>query len=472
MFPLELVGRQKSHHNARRAFHNGEGSHSLDTTVPGRYGVSMSSQYESPPPKGTKNGASTSVESRVIRICALLFLSLILSSSALAEPAWQFETKGVISGNPVVHQDFILVAGGTQLYALSRDGELRWAYDAGAATFSTPAPSGDVLFLLADNGLHAVDRDGKRLWLFESSDAPLEVEGKTMGWGDGRFVDPWAWYRSAPQAFGGKVIFGNQHGTFAVDAKTGTQLWHVDTGVTHTKPVIHEGIVVIGSWDNHLYGLNLNDGSVAWKVQSRLPEGEMAGWLGWEGFHLDPLLHEGVVYVGSRGTYFYAINAETGTEKWSAKHPTSWIGSPAVVSDGVIYYGMSDGYALVGLGTRMGNQTLLFRNRFYNFARPQANSSHVFMASVSGELFAINKTTGNSRKIFMTQASKANLPQLQSPEGGLEYLYSKEAYTHQNMTRDVQRMLSELDSLLSLTLHGDMLYAGSAKGILYAIPVR
>jgi len=405
-------------------------------------------------------------------IYKLLLVLMILPAMVHADPAWQFETKGMIAGNALVNQDLVLVAGGSQLYALDRKGKLLWTYEAGASTFSSPASSGDVIYMLADNGLHAVDRNGKRLWQFESRDVPLEVEGATMGWGEGRFVDPWAWYRSAPLTVSGKVIFGNRNGTYAVDAKSGVQLWHANTGITHTEPTVHEGTVVIGSWDNHLYGLKLEDGTLSWKVRSRLPEGEMAGWLGWEGFNLDPIVHEGVVYVGNRGTYFYAIDAGTGIEQWSAKHATSWVGSPAVVSEGVIYFGMSDGYSLVGLETQMGNQSLLFRNRFYNFARPQADKHHVFMASLSGELFAIEKATGEGRKIFATDASKANLAKLQSAKGGLEYLYSKEGYSHENATRDVKRMLLELDSLLSLTLDRDILYAGSARGILYAIPVR
>lgn len=410
--------------------------------------------------------------SGIFWVLALLVLSMMLPVPARAESAWQFETKGMVSGNPLVDQDRVMVTGGTQLFALDKKGELLWAYDAGAPTFSAPAASGEALFLLAENGLHAIDRNGQRLWLFDSNDAPLKLEGATMGWGEGRFVDPWSLYRSAPLVVGGKVVFANRSGTIAVDAGSGAKLWHKDTGVTHTRPAEHAGVVVVGSWDNHLYGLRIEDGAVAWKVPSRLPQGEMAGWLGWEGFNLDPVIHDGVVYVGNRGTYFYAIDAGKGVEKWSAKHPTSWVGSPAVVSEGVVYFGLSDGYSLVGLETRTGNQTLLFRNRFYNFARPQANRSHVFMASLSGELFAIEKETGKGRKLFATRASRENLHQLQSARGGLEFLYSKEGYTHENASRDVKRMLSELDSLLSLTLHGNMLYAGSANGNLYAIPIR
>ena len=403
----------------------------------------------------------------------LTFLLVLTSSAAHGELIWQFSTDGPVAGNPVVHQGSIYITGGNRLHVLNKQGELQWAYDAGAPSRSSAAVTDGAIFVLADNGLHALNLKGEKLWHFETRDGPLEVEGATMGWGEGKHEDPWAWYRSAPLVVDGRVVFGNRQGTYALDAKGGKQLWHVPTGTTHTRPVFHEGIVVVGSWDNRLYGLNLDDGAVAWKVASRLPGGAMAGWLGWEGFNLDPVIEEGVIYAGNRGTHFYAIEARTGTEKWSWKHPSSWVGSAAVIHDNTVYFGMSDGMALIGMDIRTGNQSLLFRNRFYNFARPQANDRHVFMASLSGELFAVDRLTGQGAKIFSTKASQANLPELLSPNGGMNYLYSAEGgYTHENATKDVNRMLTMLDSLLSLTLDGATLYAGSANGNLYAISIR
>jgi len=403
-----------------------------------------------------------------------LILSLLLvSTAAHGELLWEYSAGGMIAGNPVIHHDRVYVTSGNSLHVLNRKGEKQWSYDTGAASRSTVAFANGVIYVLADNGLHALDMKGQRLWLFETSDGPLEVAGQTMGWGEGDFEDPWAWYRSAPLVVDQKVVFANRQGTHALDAKTGERLWHTDTGTTHTRPVHHEGLVIVGSWNNHLYGLSLGDGSEAWKVASRLPGGEMAGWLGWEGFNLDPVIDNGVIYAGNRGTHFYAIDAKTGVEKWSWKHPSSWVGSPAVVSDEVIYFGMSDGISLVGMQVGMGNQTLLFNNRFLNFARPQANSQKVFLASLSGELFEIERSTGKGQRVFATQASQANLAELQKPEGGLKYYYSTQGgYTHENATKDVQRMLNMLDSLVSLTLDGDVLYAGSANGKLYAVSVR
>ena len=115
---------------------------------------------------------------------------------------------------------------------------------------------------------------------------------------------------------------------------------------------------------------------------------------------------------------------------------------------------------------------LLFKHNFPNFARPQANQTHAFMASLSGELFAINKATGKGKKIFQTKNSKANLAELLSPSGGLKYHYSTQGYTHENATKDVERMLGMLDSLVSSTLHEGVVYLGSAVGTVYSVPIN
>ena len=67
---------------------------------------------------------------------------------------------------------------------------------------------------------------------------------------------------------------------------------------------------------------------------------------------------------------------------------STWIGSPAIHSNGVIYFGTSGGFSLVGLDAKTGSQKLLQVNDFYNFAQPQANADRVFFATVSGQLYS------------------------------------------------------------------------------------
>ena len=166
----------------------------------------------------------------------LIFLLFLVSTGAHGELLWEYSTDGIITGNPVIHDDRVYVTGGNSLHAVNRQGEKQWSYDTGADSRSTVTIADGVIYVLADNGLHAVDMKGQRLWLFETADGPLEVAGQTMGWGEGNHVDPWAWYRSAPLVVGDTVVFANRQGTYALQAKTGKLSWHTNTGTTHTRP--------------------------------------------------------------------------------------------------------------------------------------------------------------------------------------------------------------------------------------------
>ena len=363
----------------------------------------------------------------------MLVISLLLSSFlTFAKVEWQFKAQGGVTGQVVIHENLV--------------------------------------YVLADNGLHAITMKGENKWFFASEDKPLSIKGETWGWGIGQFTDPWSWYRSSPVMVKDKVIFGNAQVTFALSGNTGEKLWQVNTGTTHTKPAYSDGIVIIGSWDNHLYGINENDGSIAWKFASRTPQGEMANWNGWQGFNLDPIIYNGVVYVGNRGSYFYAINAKTGIEKWSSQYAGTWIGSAAIESNGEVFFGTLDGYSLVGLSAKTGSQKLLALNDFYNFAQPQANETTVYFATVSGQLFAVNRKTSQSELIFSTPSSIKNYSELVKKTGGLKRQYGvKGNYSNATEFKDIEYMHTHLDSILSVTLDEEMINLGSAGGNVYAI---
>jgi outer membrane protein assembly factor BamB len=324
--------------------------------------------------------------------------------------------------------------------------------------------------LLADNGLHAINHKGESQWFFASKDKSWTINGETWGWGNQQVKDIWAWYRSAPTIANDKIIFGNANGTFAVSKSTGKQIWHVDTGVTHTKPAYENNVVVVGSWNNNLYGIDVEQGKITWQFSGRIPQGSMNNWDGWNGFNLSPIIHENTVYVGNRGSYFYAIDLEKGIEKWSSQYAATWVGSPAVEHNGEVYFGTSDGFSLVGLNAERGAQTLLFLNDFYNFAQPQVNNSTVYFGSVSGEVYAVDRKSMQGKKIFSTPESVQNYAEMVKEEGGVKNLYSNGAdYNYVNSVKDINRMHVKLNAILSMTLSEDTLYVGTVNGTLYAL---
>jgi len=64
---------------------------------------------------------------------------------------------------------------------------------------------------------------------------------------------------SSTSAAGGVVYFGGgiSKNVYAVDGQTGEELWRFTTGgAVHSTPVVHNGVVYVGSLDGYLYALN------------------------------------------------------------------------------------------------------------------------------------------------------------------------------------------------------------------------
>ena len=78
---------------------------------------------------------------------SLLLITLLLPLAANAKLAWQFQTDGQISGQPVVHNNIVYAAGGKTLYALNKKGETLWKYDAKGEIFSRVTIESNMLLL-------------------------------------------------------------------------------------------------------------------------------------------------------------------------------------------------------------------------------------------------------------------------------------------------------------------------------------
>ena len=406
-----------------------------------------------------------------MRLLTLLILGLWFNV-CYASLLWHTKTTGPITGAPKVFKQKLYVTSGKLLSIYSLTGQLISSNELPATSFSEPNIDNDGIYVLTTSGVVCYDHLGNVQWFFRSEDRPLMIEGETWGWGKGKVADMWAIYRSAPVINGNTVIFANSNGTYALDKYSGKQLWHQATGVTHTKPAINKNTVVVGSWNNTLYTLALDTGTIKWQFTARTPQGRMGNWQGWQGFNLSPLIHENTVYVGSRGTYFYALDLASGNERWSTQYSATWIGSSAVFHNNQIYFGTSDGYSLVGLHAKRGAQTLLHLNDFYNFATPAAHGDHIYYGSMSGQVYQVNTKTMQGRQVFATPESKRNYNKLVKDTGGLKLNYSAgDNYNYRNAKKDIDAMFNKLNSILSMTIYQNLLFIGTANGDIYTVEI-
>jgi outer membrane protein assembly factor BamB len=403
--------------------------------------------------------------SRPLPITYLVLFTLVTGGNALcAQNAWEFQTDGMIKGKPAISDGTIFVAGGRVVYALDSNGKLLWKKDLEADIAARITPAGDMLYVHSAAGLHALGKSGEQKWFFAKEDRGPLVAGKSWGWGDETLPDPWGWYRSGPLLKNGKVYFGSDDGLYAVAASDGSQIWHVSMGPVTADPAGFGDSIIVGSWDNKLYSVTAETGETAWVVEAQVPGGPASKWLGYYGFNLNPVVYKDTVFVGARGTYFYALNAATGEEAWSVKVGTSWIGSAAVVTEDSVYFGLSDGKAVLGYNRRGGEQNSFFKTGSLIFAQPELHGNQLIIGSLSGQLFQLNTESGGGEQIKSLTDRTGSYQDFFDPN-----IQPVEMSPHQAVTWSITKFLTEFNAILNLTVHEGIVYLGTASGKLYAV---
>lgn len=121
------------------------------------------------------------------------------------------------------------------------------------------------------------------------------------------------------------------NGIYALDKRTGELLWHFDTkGDAMPTPAISDGQLVFSTGAGEIYALDANTGEQRWVTK-----------VGGMGNMSSPAIADGRIYVGmSVPAYLFCLDARTGKTLWKAQIPkavNTGMGdvSPAV-SDGVV----------------------------------------------------------------------------------------------------------------------------------------
>src|SRR5690606_22161761 len=108
-----------------------------------------------------------------------------------------------------------------------------------------------------------------------------------------------------------------------------------------SSPALSNGVVFIGSRDGYLYALNANNGSLKWKYSTNGISME----------HSSPVVDNGMVYVGgwydvndvSKAGSLLALDELTGELKWESLKGVG-IGGRLLVLNGLLYVSADDGY--------------------------------------------------------------------------------------------------------------------------------
>ncbi|MGH7628626.1 MAG: PQQ-binding-like beta-propeller repeat protein, partial [Gemmatimonadales bacterium] len=210
----------------------------------------------------------------------------------------------------------------------------------------------------------------------------------------------WDFYISSPVVTGDLAIFAAADGNvYALDVATGRERWRYSAGTLfRSSPAVAEGYVVVGGADGYLYALNPADGKLRWRGET---EGATLDSKK-EGFDRktiqgSPAIAGGKVYVGSRDAYLYAFDLSNGKRLWRTGRPAPWVVTSPVVWGGRIYYGRSDGHYVEAVDLDSGKRVWLVRTPDNVIASPVLADSILYVADMSGNLFALDAATGAER---------------------------------------------------------------------------
>lgn len=230
---------------------------------------------------------------------------------------------------------------------------------------------------------------------------------------------------SSPVWHDGAVLFGSDDGhVYAVDAASGVQRWKARTGgPVSSTPAVSAGRAYALSYDGRLYALAADSGEVLWKFAT---EGERRfearGLHGqqprsqvfadpYDVYLSSPVVAQGLVFFGSGDGHVYAIDAISGTLRWKYRTGDVVHAAPAL-ADGMLYIGSWDGsfYALDAASGALrwrfqgGLDALMFNQQGFQSSAAVVGGV-VYVGSRDAHLYALDARSGQERWRHATGAS-------------------------------------------------------------------
>lgn len=200
-------------------------------------------------------------------------------------------------------------------------------------------------------------------------------------------LTPWSMFKHDSKHTGRSSYIGPQ---------TPTQRWVFSTNsVVRGSPVIgSDGTVYVGNYDCKLYALDGNTGAQKWAFLTGT---------GIDLIYGSPAVGtDGTVYIGNWNNKFFAINATTGAQKWvfSTSNANAHFRTPAIGSNGTVYIGADKLYALNGsTGSKIWEFTM---GDTVVGAPAVADDGTVYVASTDRKVYALNGATGAQKWVFTT----------------------------------------------------------------------
>lgn len=312
-------------------------------------------------------------------VCAVaMFCSPALAHAAdAAQISWHTNLNVPVYNSPQVFDGRVYLTStqddGPNVFALDgKTGKLVWSYATKGAIAIPPTVGGTQLFVASDVGdthfMRALNaQTGALIWAYTRNQPPQCMCS----------------YKST---LAGGLLFAQTdgHSLFAFQPRgeaPSRRLWSfAGDGALLTKPVTADGIVVFGSSDRNVYGLDAKTGKIIWQ--------QTTGY----GFTASPVIVDDVVVIGDQGGNMDGFAVKTGKLLWSTAAEGA-IDDEAVVKDKTAFI-VSEDHNLYALNVVNGQVLWQYTMQDFSEFAPLIAGGAVIVDNRAGQLLALDASNG------------------------------------------------------------------------------
>lgn len=262
--------------------------------------------------------------------------------------------------------------------------------------------------------------------------------------------------RGSPIVHEGILCVGSyDHNLYGLDAASGQFLWKypTDGGLTG-QPAIWQDTVLIGSEDRRLHAVSLRTGKVQWTYYTNGP------------VRSSPRMAEGHAFIGSDDNHLHAVNVSSGRAAWKAEANAA-VRSTAAVAGERVYFGCESGdlYCLDFSGAMKWR----FKAKRAITSSPLLVGEMLYVTSVDWMLYALEASSGwavwryrMGKASISTPAMHGHAVIVGCTDG---FIYSVDSRSG----KENWRTETEAQVTASPLVHQGMVYCGSVDGRLYCL---
>lgn len=316
--------------------------------------------------------------------------------TGVVKPLWKFACEDEIRGSVTVADGMVFVPSyDHNVYALAEDnGKFIWKYPTEGGIACKPWVSeGMVIFGSIDKVVYAVDvKTGRLLWT-------MPTQGRIF---------------SSPYGELGHIFIGSDdRQIYAIHQISGRRAWtYAADGEIRSRPLVAESLILFACQMGTVYALGLNR-EQRWRFRAR------------RAFLASPVMHNGLVFIGSLDNHFYALDARSGWAAWKYRSGGSIV-STAAIWKNIVFFGSGDG-SVYALDTDDGRIVWRYQTENQITGAATVAEGNLYIGGVDGNLYCFDALTGAVRWRYQTDGPITGAPQIAD---GVVYIGSADHYVY------------------------------------------